>query len=43
MAKISKKVKKITPFCGIFPVRRLFSRNVGSVIDNVLGLRCTSF
>ena len=43
MAKISKKVKKITPFCEIFPVRKLFSRYMGPVIDNVLGLCCTSF
>ena len=43
MAKVNLKFGKITPFGGIFPVRRLFSRYMGPVIDNVLGLRCTSF
>ena len=43
MAKVNIKFGKITPFGGIFPVRRLFSRYMGPVIDNVLGLRCTSF
>jgi len=37
MAKINIIFEKITPFGGIFPVRRFFSRYVGSVIDNVLG------
>ena len=43
MAKVQIKSEKITPFGGIFHVRELFSRYVGSVIDEVLGLRCTSF
>ena len=43
MAKVNIKFEKITPFGGLFHVRRLFSRYVGPVIDNVLGLRCTSF
>ena len=43
MAKVNIKFGKITPFGGIFPVRRLFSRYMGPVFDNVLGLRCTSF
>ena len=43
MAKVQIKSEKITPFGGIFHVRELFSRYVGPVIDNVLGLRCTSF
>ena len=42
MAKIRIKSEKITPFGGIFHVREHFSRFVGSVIDKVLGLRCTS-
>ena len=43
MAKLSIKSEKITPFGGIFHVRELFSRYVGPVIDEVLGLRCTSY
>ena len=43
MAKVTIKFEKITPFGGLFHVRRLFSRYVGPVIDNALGLRCTSF
>ena len=43
MANISIKSEKLTPFGGIFQVRELFSRYVGSVIDKELGLRCTSF
>ena len=43
VAKVQIKSEKITPFGGIFHVRELFSRYVGSVIDIVLGLRCTSF
>ena len=43
MAKVIIKSEKITPFGGIFHVRELFSRYVGSVIDKVLGPRCTSF
>ena len=43
MAKVNIKFGKITPFGGFFHVRRLFSRYMGPVIDNVLGLRCTSF
>ena len=43
MAKVNLKFGKITPFGGIFPVRRLFYRYMAPVIDNVLGLRCTSF
>ena len=43
MAKISIKSEKITPFGGIFHVREQFSRFVGPVIDNLLGLRCTSY
>ena len=43
MAKVNIKFEKITPFGGFFHVRRLFSRYMGPVIDNVLGLRCTSF
>ena len=43
MAKISIKSERLTPFGGIFHVRELFSRYVGSVIDKELGLRCTSF
>ena len=43
MAKVQIKSEKITPFEGIFHVREFFSRYVGSVIDKVLGLRCTSF
>ena len=42
MAKVSIKSERITPFGEIFHVRELFSRYVGPVIDNVLGLRCTS-
>ena len=33
MVKISIKSEKLTPFGGIFHVRELFSRYVGSVID----------
>ena len=36
MTKISIKSEKLTPFGGIFHVRELFSRYVGSVIDKVL-------
>ena len=43
MAKVQIKSERITPFGGIFHVREFFSRYVGSVIDKVLGLRCTSF
>ena len=43
MAKINIKTEKITPFWGILHVRELFSRYVGPVIDEVLGLRCASF
>ena len=43
IAKISIKSEKLTPFGGIFHVRELFSRYVGSVIDKELGLRCPSF
>ena len=43
MAKVQIKSEKITPFGGIFHVRELFSRYVGSVIDKVLGPRCTSY
>ena len=43
MAKVSIKSEKITPFGGIFHVREFFSRYVGPVIDEVLGLRCTSY
>ena len=32
MAKLALKSEKITPFGGIFHVRELFSRYVGSVI-----------
>ena len=43
MAKVNIKIGKITPFGVFFNVRRLFSRCMIPVIDNVLGLRCTSF
>ena len=43
MAKVQQKSEKITPLGGIFHVRELFSRYVGPVIDEVLGLRCTSY
>ena len=43
MAKVSIKSERITPFGGIFHVRELFSRYVGPVIDEVLGLRCTPY
>ena len=43
MAKINIKSERITPFGGIFQVREQFSRYVGPVIDEVLGLRCASF
>ncbi len=43
MAKVNIKFGKITPFGGFFHVRRLFSRYMAPVIDNVLGLRCTSY
>ena len=43
MAKVSIKFEKIKPFGGIFHVREMFSRYVGPVIDEMLGLRCPSF
>ena len=43
MAKVQIKSEKITPFGGIYYVRELFSRYIGPVIDEVLGLRCTSY
>ena len=43
MAKVQIKSEKITPFGGIIHVREQFSRFVGTVIDKVLGLRCTSY
>jgi len=43
MAKVNIKFEKITLFGVFFYVRRLFFRYMGPVIDNVLGLRCTSF
>ena len=43
MAKLSIKSERITPFGGIYYVRELFSRYIGPVIDEVLGLRCTSY
>ena len=36
MAKVSIKSERITPFGGIFHVRKLFSRFVGPVIDKLL-------
>ena len=43
MAKVQIKSEKITPFGGIFHVRELFSRYIDPIIDEVLGLRCTSY
>ena len=43
MAKVQIKSEKITPFGGIIHVREQFSHLVGTVIDKVLGLRCTSY
>ena len=43
MAKENLKSETIIPLGGIFHVRELFSRYVGPVIDEVLGLRYTSF
>ena len=43
MAKVIIKSERVTPFGGIFPVRKQFSRFVDPVIDKVLGLRCTSY
>ena len=43
MAKVIIKSEKITLFGGIFHVREQFYRNVGPIIDKVLGFRCTSF
>ena len=43
MAKLSIKSERITPFGGIYYVREFFSRYIGPVIDEVLGLRCTSY
>ena len=43
MAKVQIKSEKITPFGGIYYVRELFSRYIGPIIDEVLGLRCTSY
>ena len=43
MAKVSIKSEKITLFGDIFHVRERFFHFVGLVIDNVLGLRCTSY
>ena len=43
MAKVQIKSEKITPFRGIFHVREQLSRFVDPVIDEVLGLRCTSY
>ena len=43
MAKVQIKSEKIIPFGEIFHVREQFSLFVGPVIDNVLGLRCTSY
>ena len=43
MAKVQIKSEKITPFGGILLVREQFSRFVGPVIDNELGLRCSSY
>ena len=43
MAKLSIKSERITPFGGIYYVRELFSRYIGPIIDEVLGLRCTSY
>ena len=43
MAKVQIKSEKITPFGGIFHVRELFSSYIDPIIDEVLGLRCTSY
>jgi len=43
MAKVQIKSEKIAPFGGLFHVRELLPRFAGLVIDEVLGLRCTSF
>jgi hypothetical protein len=43
VAKVQIKSEKITLFGGIFHVREQFYRNVGPIIDKVLGFRCTSF
>ncbi len=42
MAKVQIKSEKITPFGGIYYVRELFSRYIGPIIEEVLGLRCMS-
>ena len=43
IAKVSIKSEIITPFGGLFHVRELFFRYVGPVINEMLGLRCTSY
>ena len=43
MANVSIKSEKITSFGGIFHVMEQFDRHICTVIDSVLGLRCTTF
>ena len=43
MAKVQIESEKITLFGGIFHVREQFYRNIGPIIDKVLGFRYTSF
>ena len=38
MANVQIKSEKLTPFGGIYYVREFFSRYIGPVIDEVLGI-----
>ena len=42
MAKIQIKSEKLTPFGGIFTIMEQFDSILSPVIDQALGLRCSS-
>ena len=43
MAKIQIKSEKLTPFGGIFSIMEKFEHTISPVIDQALGLRCSSY
>ena len=43
MAKIQIKSEKLTPFGGIFSIMEKFEHTISPVIDQTLGLRCSSY
>ena len=43
MAKIQIKSEKLTPFGGIFSIMEKFEQTISPIIDQTLGLRCSSY